>query len=473
MLKKNLSMIGIAALAVSALVLAMQQPVSAQAPQGKGGAPKGAPGGGPGGAGKGGGAPKGAPAAPLPTEPTAVALPTLSAKVTGPGAMYDSAVSQWPGRDVNFYKYNTDEYFVSGTANGKPYKTRLVIRRPADNAKFSGLVLAEAMHPAGNAHGFEYTSVYLMSSGHIAAEILTQTNAVPLGFNKGRYADLTLSNDQTNEILAQVGALVRSTKGPLAGLAVRKMVLFGTSASSFILTTYLPAHLVYRTPEMTKIYDGFMPTSNGSVIMPVDVPLIQVPTQHEYENSGTITQRQDGDAAGDQYRDYEFAGMGHLDARHNLKRLPASACVNPLSQYPLEAYMSVALYHLFRWVDQGIVPPKADRIWSDRNRANDGSLMALDSHGNAQGGIRNPYLDFPTAKYTARNTAAPVNGNAQLCGLSVYTTAIPKAELKKMYGSKANYVKKVDARLKELEKEGWSLPVYHDLIVADAKAVDF
>jgi hypothetical protein len=66
-----------------------------------------------------------------------------------------------------------------------------------------------------------------------------------------------------------------------------------------------------------------------------------------------------------------------------------------------------------------------------------------------------------------------VGGNAQLCGLSVYTTAIPKAELKKMYGSKANYVKKVDARLKELEKLGWSLPVYHDLIVADAKAVDF
>ena len=26
---------------------------------------------------------------------------------------------------------------------------------------------------------------------------------------------------------------------------------------------------------------------------------------------------------------------------------------------------------------------------------------------------------------------------------------------------------------KELEKAGWSLPVYHDLILADAKAVNF
>jgi len=264
---------------------------------------------------------------------------------------------------------------------------------------------------------------------------------------------------------------VKSSQGPLAGLTVRKMILFGTSASSAVLTNYLPAHMVYRTPDMKHIYDGFLPTSNGTVIQAVDVPLIQIPTQHEYENIATA--RQDGDAPGDQYRDYEFAGMGHLDSRNNNPRLPQSACVNPLSRYPVEAYMSVALYHLLRWVDQGIVPPRADRVLIDRNRNNDGSLMALDEHGNAKGGIRNPYVDLPVNKYTARNTAAPVGGNAQLCGLSVYQTPIAKAELKKMYGSKDSYVKKVDARLKELEKAGWSLPVYHDLILADARAVDF
>jgi len=457
MVKKSYWAIAIIVLAIAAT--ANQELALAQ----QGGAPKG-------GFGKGGGA-KGGPPANLPGEPTAVPLPTLSAKVTGPGAMYDSAVGQWPGRDVKFYKYDTDEYFVSGTANGKPYKTRLVIRKPADNARFSGLVLAESMHPAGNAHGFEYTSVYLMDSGHIAAEILTSGPARPQSTNAERYADLVMSNDQTNEILAQVGALVKSSRGPLAGLTVRKMVLFGTSASSAVLTNYLPAHMVYRTPEMQRIYDGFLPTSNGTVIQAVDVPLIQIPTQHEYENIGTT--RQDGDAPGDQYRDFEFAGMGHLDSRNNLARLPQSACVNPLSKYPLEAYMAVALYHLLRWVDQGIVPPRADRVLIDRNRANDGSLMALDEHGNPKGGIRNPYVDFPVAKYTARNTAAPVNGNAQLCGLSVYQTAIEKDKLRKLYGSKANFVKKVDARLKELEREGWSLPVYHELILADARTVGF
>lgn len=451
--------IAFVSMAVLATVVALQAPLFSQQP----GAGKGGFGGA-----KGGG--KG-PAVPsnLPTQPTAVTLPTLSAKVTGPGVMYDSATGQWPGRDVAFYKYDTDEYFVTGTANNKPYKTRLVIRKPSDNAKFSGLVLAESMHPAGNAHGFEYNSIYLMSSGHVAAEILTSGNMRPASVNQQRYADLTMSNDQVNEILAQVGALIKSSKGPLAGLSVRKMVLFGTSASSAVLVNYLPAHAVLKTPDMKNVYDGFMPTSNGSNIAAVDVPMIQVPTQHEYENIGTT--HQDSDAPGQQFRVYEFAGMAHLDARNNAARLPQSACVNPVSQYPMEAYMSVTLHHLFQWVDKGIAPPKADRILIDRNTGNDGSLMMLDANGNPQGGIRSPYVDFATVKYTARNTPSPQGGNPQLCNLSVYQTAIPAAKLKQMYKSKNEYVKRVEARLNELEKAGWSLPVYHDLIMADAKAV--
>ena len=60
--------------------------------------------------------------------------------------------------------------------------------------------------------------------------------------------------------------------------------------------------------------------------------------------------------------------------------------------------MSVALHHLSQWVDKGTVPPRADRILVDRNAANDGSLMALDEHGNPKGGIRNPYVDVPVGE---------------------------------------------------------------------------
>src|SRR5215467_10298374 len=68
--------------------------------------------------------------APLPEKPTAVALPTISAEVTGPGEPFNSTSSLPAGRDLAFYKYEAKEYFLTGTANGKPYKTRIVVRKP-------------------------------------------------------------------------------------------------------------------------------------------------------------------------------------------------------------------------------------------------------------------------------------------------------------------------------------------------------
>ena len=81
----------------------------------------------------------------LPKTPTAVPLPSLSAEVTGPGVMFDSAPSQAKGLDLEHFRYATKEYFASGTADGKPYTTRVVVRMPRDASKFSGLVLAESI----------------------------------------------------------------------------------------------------------------------------------------------------------------------------------------------------------------------------------------------------------------------------------------------------------------------------------------
>ena len=60
-----------------------------------------------------------------------------------------------------------------------------------------------------------------------------------------------------------------------------------------------------------------------------------------------------------------------------------------------------------------------------------------------------------------------------LCALSGWQTPLPAATLRAKYGSPANYVSMVEARLDELEAEGWSLPVYRDIILRDARAVRF
>ncbi|OFV91728.1 MAG: hypothetical protein A3G76_14500 [Acidobacteria bacterium RIFCSPLOWO2_12_FULL_65_11] len=429
-----------------------------------------------------------APAPVLPSSPVTAPVATISPEVRGPGAMFPALMSLPERDDLAHYKYEAREYFVSGTANGQPYKTRIVVRKPSNAGRFSGIVLAESMHPSGNAWMFHFTHTYTMASGHIGLEILTSTPAQFVEFNEERYKDLSTQQGQAGEIIAQVGQLIRSNQpgNPLSGLPLRKMILAGTSASAAVVVNYLPAHMVYRRPDLGPIYDGFLPTSNGNAsIRQVDVPLIQVPTTTEAMR-GNLPTRPDGDAPGDQFRAYEFAGMAHLDTR-NVEAFRPNPCKNPISLFPLDAYMAVALHHLVQWVDKGTVPPRADRMVLDRDTANDGSLIALDEFGNPTGGIRNPYVDVPVAKYGVPNEGAvpptpntvpwvALRGEAginQLCGLTGYQMRFAGEQLKKLYKNKKDYVAKVRQRLDELTRQGWSLPVYKDRILADAAQIDF
>ena len=423
----------------------------------------------------------------LPASPVVAPTANISAPISSPGEMFPALMSLPAGDDLTHFKYTSTEYFVTGTANGTAYKTRIVVRKPADNSRFSGIVLAESMHPSGNAWMFHFTHTYTMTSGHIGVEIVTSDPAQFVEFNGARYSDMRVQPGQANEIIAQVGSLLRSTQtgNPLNGLRMRKMILAGTSASAGVLINYLPAHMAYRLSDMKPIYDGFLPTSNGTNIRQIDVPMIQVPTTTE-ASRGNVPTRQDGDRPGDQFRVYEFPGMPHLDTR-DVEAFRPNPCKNPITLWPMSTYMSVALHHLVEWIDRGTVPPHADRILVDRNATNDGSLIALDEHGNPKGGIRNPYVDVPVAKYGFPNEGAvpptpntvpwvsrrTAEGIDDLCHLTGYQIAMTAPELKKLYGSKEQYVAKVRERVDELTRQGWSLPVYRNLILADASKVNF
>jgi hypothetical protein len=60
-----------------------------------------------------------------------------------------------------------------------------------------------------------------------------------------------------------------------------------------------------------------------------------------------------------------------------------------------------------------------------------------------------------------------------MCGLSTAQIALTPAQLKDRYKSKRAYVQAVEKRLAELEKAGWSLPVYREMILGDANMVAF
>ena len=60
-----------------------------------------------------------------------------------------------------------------------------------------------------------------------------------------------------------------------------------------------------------------------------------------------------------------------------------------------------------------------------------------------------------------------------MCGLSAFQNDYSKDELTKIYGNRKTYKSRFEKRLSELEKAGWSLPMYRDLILSDAAKVDF
>ena len=437
----------------------------------------------------------GAASAALPMGQIAVELPTVTGPASGPGPMFESLMTLPAGDDMAHFRYEATEYFVSGAANGQPYTTRIVIRKPKDPARSSGLALAESMHPSGNAWMFHFTHRYSMNEGHIGVEVLTSTPQPFVEFNEQRYRNLRVAAGQAPVILAQVGALMKSLESPIAAYRIRKMILAGTSASAAVVVNYLPAHTVLRLPDLRPIFDAFMPTSTGATIAvqfdvsgtarAIDVPIVQVPTMTEVA-SANATWRPDSDTPGNQFRVYEFPGMAHIDSRDAAAYYP-NPCRLPISRFPMAAYMSVALDHLWKWIDKGTIAPRADRIFVDRNEANDASFMALDEYGNARGGIRNPYVDVPVKTYGVRNGGAspPIpnahpfvasrtpEAQAQLCGLAGYENALPAAQLRKLYKDPKTYRARVAKRLDELTKQGWSLPVYRDVILADAAAVNF
>jgi hypothetical protein len=403
-------------------------------------------------------------------------VPMISGPITAPGAMFPSpALNLTPGAvQVEDFPYVTEEYFVTGMVNAAPYTTRIIVRRPRDAKAFSGTVVAEAMHGLGRSLIFEWSRVSILTRGHIFVEIVYSPAIVTLlkGFNAERYATQTIANGQANEIIAQIGRLIKSGSGPFAAYDVRRATLMGTSQSAGTVRSYLEAHPTLRMPDEGPIFDGFLLAGTLFNTPPpvVDVPMIHMPTQSEvtsYAQEGIKYRRPDSDEPGNRFRLYEVPAMPHNNARENPDFLN-DPCALPVSSFPTGAFTSLALNHLVDWIASGKTPPHAPPIAVDQDSANDGSLLALDEYGNPRGGIRNVWVDVPIATYAALPKGKTPDKD-RLCLRAVTEVRLPDATLRTLYGNSEQYASRVDRRLKELVAEGWFLQEYADLVREDAK----
>ena len=278
---------------------------------------------------------------------------------------------------------------------------------------------------------------------------------------------------QTNDVIAQVGMLIKSGTGPFTGYKVQKVTLMGTSASSGTVRNYLADHANLRLSSGGPIFDGFLLTStNGNTPLPiVDVPMIQMPTQTEvvtWAERGIAYRRPDSDEPGNRFRLYEVAGMPHNNSRDS-PAFQNDPCTLPVTDFPAGAFTALALNYLVEWITKGTAPPHAPPIAVDQNAANDGSHLALDEYGNAKGGIRNVWVDVPTAANGVFGKGKTTEQD-RLCQLAGTKVPLPEATLKKLYPNKSQYATQVERRLKELVSQGWFLPEYAEMVRGDAIA---
>jgi hypothetical protein len=409
-------------------------------------------------------------------------VPLVEGPITAGGEMWPGLRPEEPGTTAEDFRYVTEEYFVSGTANGAPYKTRILVRRPDKDRRFSGIVVAESMHSNGFAVTFEPARRSFFVRGHVHVEIAAQqgnVNTTLKGFNPVRYESLVISSgQQTSEIIAQVGVLLKSNlrHGVLAPLRVRHLILEGTSQASGVLRTYqAQKHFQARMADGAAIVDGYLATSTlGSApMMVVDVPTIHMPTMTEVNSGapgGAAFRRPDSDDPANRYRLYEVAGMAHANSRETPTYVP-NPCTLPVSDFPWGGTVAMGLAHLVAWIEHGRVPPHAAPLEFDNDTANDGSRLALDANGNVRGGIRNTYVDVPVASYGVPNTGATpaANFNCSIAGTRVELSDDRKRAL---YKNRGDYLGDVTRRLLDLLRDGWVLPEYAPDVLIDALQAD-
>jgi hypothetical protein len=428
------------------------------------------------------------------TAAAAVPAPTLSDPPAGLRGypMWDSYSDLAPAG------YEEHEYFVSGTAvdaagTSAGYRTRMIVSRPSDPARFNGVVLLDwvnvtaqfenavdtiSARPALLREGFAFVHLSLQAAGLCCIPL------TPQGWDPVRYASIVHPGDGFSfDILSQVAQAFRTPPAdpapdPMGSLgvgSVRKVLATGQSQSALRLRDYvdnwLPAH-----PDAVGLIDGFLIHGDVGAAKPfrqaLPVKVLNLLSDLEARNDGF-----DPATADPNYKLWEVAGAGHSDywighqsvaghgprvllgaPKQTAEQLAATlwaagnygervdpelaACVVAGNTMPMHYVVASAIHQLADWVDGGPAPVSGPRFTFSA----DGS-QAKDGLGNPMGGIRLPPIEVPVAQYAST-----------LCELGGITIPFTDLQLQQLYRSHAEYERRMAEATDRSVAEGWVLP---------------
>jgi Alpha/beta hydrolase domain len=409
--------------------------------------------------------------------------------------------------------YVEQEFIASGTAhsfspvatpsNGKwsikpasaaAYRTRIIVRRPADAAKFNGTVIVEWMNESEgeSAPDWDYLNPYLMNAGYAYVAVSAQALGIEGGTallgsssspgliekDPARYGSLHHPGDQyALDIFAQVGSGLRSPTTPVLGsLHPRHVVAVGESQSAFYLTTFADA-----LQPLTHSFDGIFIHSRGGSAAPLNgasistkskpvrirtdltVPVFMFETQTDLDQLGYAPARQPNTT---KIRTWEVAGTSHADTWVVGNYASLLGCTGQINSGPQHTVIQAAFSAFNSWVVRRTAPPSPGRI---RLKSVSPTVFATDSHGNVVGGVRTPAVDVPVS--TLSNSVPA--GSSEVCSLFGSTVPFSAAQLTSIYGTHASYMASYRASLNRAIAKGFILPADKSALLAEANAVNF
>lgn len=472
--------------------------------------------------------------------PSVVPLPAVDGPLRSDATSHPFGAAAYEDRPENLAAvgYVEQEYLVRGTANvydwpgvgpavvrtpDAPYVTRILVRKPARAAKFSGNVVVEPLNPSNLFDlniGWALMHRQLVRNGDawVGVTIKPISVAALKTFDPQRYAALSFANplpldDPRNcatvpsdssrttenglawDIISQVGRLVREggAASPI-GYRTREVYGFGYSQTGGYFYDYINAvRPLSVLPGNRQVYDGYIVAVAGGAFAgaypinqcvaapPLDerrqftnvgVPIIHVMSQSDYL-IGIAGRRLDSDVPADRFRHYEMAGAGHAtpdelyysarpaDIVQAGRAVPPQECnEGPRSRFPSHIFFDAFLANLDRWVRHGTPPPHGSPIVVQQG------APVKDEFGNVVGGLRSPYLDVPTSRWEGSSTGA------SFCFIAGHEVPFDQATLSRLYRSHLDYVAKVARSAASLAARRFITAYDAAAIIREAQAAD-
>jgi Alpha/beta hydrolase domain len=416
---------------------------------------------------------------------TALMLPAALAQVPNPVVTGPITVNVPPGDpshdypqlattvDLAAHGYIEEEYFFSGTANtystpplatgvvtssGRPYKSRMIVRRPLSAGQFNGTVVVEWVNVTsgynldalwqGSAehfmrNGYAYVGVSAQRVGvHQAGTGLKSWSPVRYGSLDVTAGGAVVNDGLQYDIFSQAGQAVRFPSGvnPMGGLPVQRIIAAGVSQSQGRLVTYHNA-----IQPLAQLYDAYylFLGIGGRLRSDLPVKVFKIDTETDLLLLGEVAARQDDS---DKLRTWEIAGASHVGFTGFVTRIPllqrdglpvpdVSVCARPaLSHVPVRPVLDVVYDHLVRWTVDGIAPPTAPRVQMVSTTP---PVAARDSFGNSLGGIQLSEHAVPLS------TDDGLNSGPGFCFLYGSHTDFDEATLDLLYRNHGAYVSRV------------------------------